>query len=92
MEPRLSLKWSRRALADLARIAEYIARDKPGAANDMVKLIRAKAENLRVMPQVGRVAYPGTFELVIHRSYLLTYRIKPGRVEILQVWHTAQLR
>jgi plasmid stabilization system protein ParE len=92
MEPRLALHWTHRALADLARIADYVARDKPAAASDLVKMIRAKTENLRILPYMGRTAHPGTYELLFHRSYLLTYRIKPGRVEILQVWNTAQLR
>jgi toxin ParE1/3/4 len=47
---------------------------------------------LSLHPYLGRESAPGVRELVVHRHYLLTYRIKPGRIEILQVWHVAQQR
>ena len=92
MAPSLELKWSRRALSDLARILDYITQDKPDAARQLAADMRAKAEHLRVHPYLGRESAPSVRELVLHRHYLLTYRIKPGRVEILQVWHVAQKR
>lgn len=92
MAPSLDLKWSRRALTDIARIVDYIARDKPGAAQELAIAIRAQAEHLRLHPYLGRESLPGVRELIVHRNYLLSYRIKPGRIEILQVWHVAQQR
>ena len=92
MVPSLDLKWSRRALTDIARIIDYIAQDNPGAGQALALDMRAKAEQLRQHPYLGRESMAGVRELVIHRNYLLTYRIKPGRVEILQVWHVAQQR
>jgi plasmid stabilization system protein ParE len=47
MVPSLDLKWSRRALADITRILDYIAQDKPGAAQALAADIRAQAEHLR---------------------------------------------
>ena len=88
----LELKWSRRALTDLTRILDYIAQDKPAAAQALAVDMRAKAEHLRLHPYLGRESAPGVRELVLHRHYLLTYRIKPGWIEILQVWHVAQQR
>jgi toxin ParE1/3/4 len=41
---------------------------------------------------MGRESLAGVRELVVHRNYLLSYRIRPGRIEILQVWHVAQRR
>jgi addiction module RelE/StbE family toxin len=92
MEPSLDLKWTRRSLTDLARIIEYISQDNPEAARHLAVSIRAKAEQLRSFPYLGREVLPNVRELVVHRHYLLTYRTKPGRVEILQVWHVAQRR
>ena len=40
------------------------------------------------MGRVGRIK--GTRELVAHPNYLLFYRIKHNRVEILRVKHAAQ--
>lgn len=86
----LDLKWSRRALSDLAKIIDYIARDKPEAAQALAIDMRAQAKHLCLHPYLGRESIPGVRELVVHRNYLLTYRIKPGAIEILQVWHVAR--
>jgi toxin ParE1/3/4 len=88
----LDLKWSRRALTDIARIIEDIAQDNPSAGSALAMSMRAQAEHLRQHPYLGRESVAGLRELVVHRNYLLTYRLKPGRVEILQVWHVAQQR
>lgn len=88
----MELKWTRRALADLARIAEHIAQDNPAAATTLMQAFRQTTGHLCQHPYLGRAAGPDCRELVLHRYYLLTYRIRPGRVEILQVWHTAQQR
>jgi toxin ParE1/3/4 len=92
MAPSLELKWSRRALSDLTRILDYIAQDKPGAAQQLAADIRTKAEHLCLHPYLGLESAFGARELVVHRHYLPTYRLKPGRVDILQVWHITQQR
>lgn len=92
MAHELQLKWSKRALADFTRIIEYIAMDKSVASQQFAQLIRSKAEHLRSFPYMGREVLPGVRELVLHRHYLLSYRVKPGCVEILQLWHVAQRR
>jgi plasmid stabilization system protein ParE len=88
----LDLQWSSRALSDLQNIIEFVAADKPGAARKLARAIRARTENLRSMPFVGREAMPGVRELVVHSHYPLSYRINNATVEILQVWHTARQR
>jgi addiction module RelE/StbE family toxin len=82
--------WSRRALADLSNIVDFISVDKPLAARKLAQVIRAKTEALSTTPQMGREITPGVRELIVHRHYLITYRVKAGRIEILQVWHTAR--
>jgi plasmid stabilization system protein ParE len=69
-----------------------ITSHKTSAAQALAVDMRAKAENLRLHPYLGRESTPGVRELVLHRHYLLSYRITPGRIEILQVWHVARQR
>lgn len=89
----MKLVWTRRALADLRRIADHIAADNPLAAGRWVEDIRTKAMNLQHFPLMGRIgAYQDTRELVVHRNYLLTYRVRGDQVQIPQVWHAAQQR
>ena len=89
----MKLRWSRRALADLDRIAERIALDKPLVAADFVGTIADKVGRLKEFPLLGRIGvYQDTRELVVHRNYLVTYRVRGDEVQILQVWHVARGR
>ena len=89
----MRLLWSRRALADLQRIADHIAADKPQAAQAFVAAVRQTAGRLERFPLLGRPGtYADTRELVVHRNYLLTYRVRREEVQVLQVWHVARRR
>jgi addiction module RelE/StbE family toxin len=89
----VKLAWTRRALHDLRRIADHIALDNPSAASRLVDAIHIKAMNLERFPLIGRIGgYQDTRELVVHKNYLLTYRVRGDQVQILQVWHVAQQR
>ena len=93
MTAALRLRWSRRALADLERIARHIAADKPMAAVDFVAAVRKRVERLSAFPLLGRAgALDDTRELVVHRNYLVTYRVQGDEVQLLQVWHVARDR
>ena len=89
----MRLRWSRRALADMRRLAERIAADKPLAATRFVNSIVAKAAQLKAQPLLGRSgSQDDTRELVVHANYLLTYRLRGDEVQILQLWHVARDR
>ncbi|OAG28407.1 type II toxin-antitoxin system RelE/ParE family toxin [Thermodesulfatator autotrophicus] len=87
-----SLKWLRLALRDLDKIASYIAKDNPTAAQKVVQRIYEVALNLRDYPALGRLGrVPGTRELIISGfPFILVYRVKGRRVEILRVLHGAR--
>lgn len=89
----MKLKWSRSALVDLQAILEHIAQDNPQAARALTAGFRQTAEHLTAHPFIGRRGeLEGTRELMLHRNYLLTYRVSSEAVEILQIWHVAQKR
>jgi len=92
MAPDRQLRWTKRALANLDDIVQFISTDKPQAAHKLAQVIRAKTEALQIAPSLGRELLPGIRELIVHRHYLITYRVKSDRIEILQVWHTARQR
>ncbi|MEW6133401.1 MAG: type II toxin-antitoxin system RelE/ParE family toxin [Pseudomonadota bacterium] len=80
-------------MADLQRILDYIAQDDPQAAKALAAGFRQTAEHLTSHPFIGRRGdLEGTRELILHRNYLLTYRVSSEVVEILQIWHVAQSR
>lgn len=89
----MKVRWTRRALADLARIADRIALDKPAVAQDFALEVAAKVERLEEFPLLGRTGvYLDTRELVVAKNYLVTYRLRAEEVQVLQVWHVARHR
>ena len=87
------IKWLRRALHDMDRIAEYIAQDNKDRAISFVHEIFSQAERLKLFPYLGRAGEKSDIrELVVHQHYLVSYRIQRESIQILQVWHTAKQR
>lgn len=89
----MNVRWTRRALADLQRIADHIAADNTGAARALVADTRRQVGQLQRFPLLGRIgAYQDTRELVVHRNFLVTYRVRADEVQVLQVWRVARNR
>ena len=88
----MQVKWLRKALLNLDQEAAHIAKDNPKAAAEFVTHLRQGASVLSNHPHVGRQGrVPGTRELVMtHFPYILPYRVRENRVEILRVFHTAR--
>ncbi len=88
----MRIKWLRCALNDLECIADYIARDNPGAALAILDTIEAITAGLADHPKRGRNGrMTGTRELVIPgTAYISVYRLKPECIEVLRVLHSAQ--
>lgn len=90
----MKLRWTWRALADLQRLVDRIAADdKPMAAQAFVDAIAGKVERLQAFPLMGRQGrLQDTRELIVHKNYLVSYRLRADEVQLLQVWHVARER
>lgn len=90
----MRLRWSQRALADLQRLADRMAADdKPLAAQAFVESIANRVARLEEFPLLGRQGrLDDTRELLVHKNYLVTYRLRADEVQLLQVWHVARER
>jgi toxin ParE1/3/4 len=87
----MSVRWLKVALLNLGEIADYIAEDSPVRSVTFVREIRQKTNLLMDFPSVGRAGrVVGTRELVVHKDYIVVYRMKAGHIEILRVRHVAQ--
>jgi toxin ParE1/3/4 len=88
----MQVKWLRRALRNLEQAHDYILRDNPEAAQEVIFKIQTAAnqlENYPFMGRTGRIA--GTREIVIANTpYIVIYRVKEEAVEILRVLHTSK--
>ncbi|RFO97971.1 type II toxin-antitoxin system mRNA interferase toxin, RelE/StbE family [Rhodoferax lacus] len=86
------LLWLQRAIDDRDAQLDYIADDNPTAAISQGDRIAQQVEMLLQHPKIGRPGrVKGTRELVIsHTPFLVIYRIKGNRIEILRLLHGAQ--
>jgi toxin ParE1/3/4 len=85
------VKWLDDAVTDLYSLRQYIAQDKPAAANLIAKQILNAVNLLSEQPNLGRPGRVlGIRELVISNTpYIVPYRVKNNSLEILRVLHVA---
>jgi addiction module RelE/StbE family toxin len=83
------IKWLKSALRDLREEVSYIASDDQEAARLVVRRIEDAVALLTTQPAIGRPGrVPGTRELPVPKTrYLIPYRVRHGRIEILRVFH-----
>lgn len=84
--------WLPQAIITLDAQLDYIIQDNPRAAIEQGDRIAHQVDMLVQHPKMGRTGrQQGTRELVISRtSFIVIYRIRGERVELLRVLHGAQ--
>jgi toxin ParE1/3/4 len=88
----MKVVWFRRAIWDLESAKNYITQDNPVAAQQVVSRIKNAVSLLSEQPGIGRLGrVPNTKELVVDQTpYILSYRVRDKRIEILRVLHAAR--
>ncbi|NEQ39308.1 MAG: type II toxin-antitoxin system RelE/ParE family toxin [Okeania sp. SIO3I5] len=88
----MKIVWTRLALEDLNHAYEYIATNNPDAALDTIERIENAINRLLQYPEMGRLGkVAGTRELVvIDTPFIVPYRVRGDRLEILAVIHGAR--
>ncbi|OGP97736.1 MAG: plasmid stabilization protein [Deltaproteobacteria bacterium RBG_19FT_COMBO_46_9] len=90
----MKIIWSPLAIDRASEIAEYIARDKPSAAEKWVDKIFSKVEQLRSSPEIGRIVPEirnEQFRELIYGNYRIIYRIEKKQISILTIRHGKQI-
>ncbi len=90
----MRIRWTVPAADDLASIKHYLSENFPHLRQSTVAKIYEGIRSLKTFPSRGRNGRRvGTRELVLAPlPYMVAYRIKDERVEILNVWHDSQNR
>ena len=87
----VQIKWTRKALQELASIYDYIAKDSPRYARLQVEKITKSAEILKKFPQIGRTLpeFPESeYREVLTKNYRVIYRFnEPEEIVIMTVLH-----
>jgi len=88
----VKLLWTPRALAEIDAIFACVAASDRNVADRLTFEIEARVARLADCPDMGR---PGRVEgtrefVVVGTNYILPYRVRDGRVEILAALHTSR--
>ena len=90
----MNVVWSNRALRSLADIHSHILTESEEAANRTIDGILKRGDQLAAFRHLGRVVdrykRRGIRELV-EAPYRIVYRVRRETVEIVDVFHSAQL-
>jgi addiction module RelE/StbE family toxin len=88
----VTVVWAPSAINHLAALRAYIERENPDAAEKIAALLLAAADRLAAFPDLGRPGrIQGTREWVVPRTpYVIPYRLRADRLEILGVFHARQ--
>ncbi len=88
----MKVVWSRRALRHLVSPRDFIAKDSEQNAALVAERILHAIDVLQTQPDMGRPGRGlGTRELVVpNTSYIIPYRVRRDRLELIAVFHGRQ--
>ena len=88
----MNIVWAPRAIHQLVQLRAHIARDRPEAASRIAERLLTGAQRLADLPNLGRPGrISGTREFIVPGTpYLIAYRTKADRIEIIGVFHGRQ--
>jgi addiction module RelE/StbE family toxin len=90
----MKIVWSPLAIDRATEIADYIAQDKPSAAEKWIDTIFLMVDRLKTSPEIGRIVPEinnSQFREIIFGNYRIIYRIEKNRISILTIRHGKQV-
>ncbi len=91
----MELKWTSKALSDLARLYEFLAVvNKPAAVRTVQALTKAPAI-LLTNPRIGEQLFefePREVRRLLIDHYEMRYEIQESAIYMLRLWHTREDR
>ncbi len=91
----MKLKWSNEAVADVARLHDFLLKVNPTAAARMTQTLTVAPRRLLERPQSGRPLdqyLPREVRRIIIGNYEMRYELADDTLYILRVWHTREDR
>lgn len=91
----MELKWTNKALSDLARLHEFLAPVNQDAAARIVQSIVAAPATVTSNPRIGEKLEefePREVRRLLVGQYEMRYEIKGATVYVLRLWYTRESR
>ena len=90
----MKIFWSPLAVERASEIVDYIAQDKPLAAEKWIQTVFSKVEQLRLNPEIGRIVpeiNDRLFRKLFYGNYRIIYHIETKQISILTIRHGKQI-
>ncbi len=91
----MELKWTGKALSDLARLYEFLALANSAAAARTVQSLTAAPTSLLASPRIGEILEefkPREVRRILVGHYEMRYEIQESTLYVLRLWHTRENR
>ena len=91
----MDIRWTSKALSDLARLHEFLNLKNPTAAAKAVQAIVSSPEVLLAHPRIGeRIEEfePREVRRLLTLNYEMRYEIQHDVIYLLRIWHTREDR
>lgn len=91
----MQLKWTSKALSDLARLHEFLALVNKQAAAHTIKQLTAAPLQLVAQPRIGEKLDefdPREVRRILIGHYEMRYEVHSSALYILRIWHTQEDR
>jgi plasmid stabilization system protein ParE len=91
----MELKWTSKALSDLARLYEFLAPVNRRAAARTVQSLAAAPARLLDHPRIGEKLEefnPREVRRILVGHYEMRYEIQGNTIYVLRLWHTRENR
>jgi plasmid stabilization system protein ParE len=91
----MELKWTSKALSDLARLYEFLASVNQPAAARVVESLANAPTTLLINPRIGKKLLdfePREIRRIIVGRYEMRYEIQESTIYVLRLWHTHEDR
>ncbi|MEK7246727.1 MAG: type II toxin-antitoxin system RelE/ParE family toxin [Pseudomonadota bacterium] len=91
----MELKWTRKALSDLARLYGFLALVNKQAAARTVRSLAAAPAGLLAHPRIGEKLdefEPRDVRRILAGPYEIRYEILKSTLYVLRLWHTREER
>jgi plasmid stabilization system protein ParE len=91
----MELKWTSKAISDLARLHEFLASANGPAAAQAVRGLTKAPTILLTNPRVGEQLFefaPREVRRILVGHYEMRYEIQESIIYVLRLWHTREDR
>lgn len=91
----MKLEWANKAITDVARLHDFLAKMNPTAAARVALTLSVAPRQLLERPRSGRQLdqyLPREVRRIIVGNYEMRYELVDATVTILRVWHTREER